>query len=177
MAKVPALAVPVAREFLHELGISPRIVKNDGSIDVAALAGEVVHEIEITTALTPPIKKTLQQADDLPPAGGGGTKPKAGPGLGARVGAFLQPTVRIRSIAGEKIIAPFGQPAPNVWKKNVLRAVVVVGGVVVGFVLIGFIGGRLTCGCPRPGKAVGAGPLPPRKLAPPVLAGAGAPSA
>ena len=146
MAKVPALAVPVVREFLHELGISTRAVRNDGTINTAAIVGEVVHEVEVTTALTPPIRKTLQQADVSPngDTSSGGKKSEAGRGLGARVGALIKPTVRIRGIFGERVISPYGRPVDGEWKRNVLKVTVVVGGVVVGLVLLGFAAGRLS---------------------------------
>lgn len=150
MAKVPALAVPVVREFLHELGISTSVVKNDGTINTSALVGEVVHEVEVTTALTPPVRKTLQQSDALPPdrGGRGGKKSSGGRGLGAKVGALIKPTVRIRGVFGERVISPYGSPIEGEWKRNVLKAAVVVGGVVVGLVTVGFIIGRVSVGRP-----------------------------
>jgi hypothetical protein len=90
------------------------------SFDVGSLLASVVGEVEVRTAVTPPVRIHVARGS-------------------SRLGPLLRPTVALRDQHGVVFhtIAPFG-PAPE------LAGYLVAGGVVLLLVGAGFALGRLT---------------------------------
>lgn len=147
MPRIPAATAPIARAFLSQLGLDADVIDQDGDVDLGDLAGELVYDVTIETAVAPPqrIKVRKEKKPDAEPAPEPGRRKKKRKGAGDRLARFIQPAITLRGPYGEKRIAPFGRPAQDAWRGFVWR---VGAGVLAGalvFALGGYVLGRWSC--------------------------------
>ncbi len=96
MQVVPPALVPAVQAYLQTQGQNPNILRGDGSFDEAGLIGLAFNQIEVRTAITPPLV--------FPITAGGPSQPTAM----QQVVAELQPTVIFSGPAGTFTVAPYG---------------------------------------------------------------------
>lgn len=168
MPRIPAATAPIARAFLSQLGLDADVIDDSGDLDLEDLAGELVYDVTVETAVAPPqrikIRKEKKAEPKPPPEP---KRKKKRKGFGDRLARFIQPAVTLRGPYGEKRFAPFGRPDADAWKRLAWKAGV---GAVLAlgvFAAGGFLLGRWTA---RGGtRALSGGPTR-RALSPPVYA-------
>lgn len=160
--------VPLLRVAFERAGLPDNLLSDDGDINVRALVGMVVQEVEIRTAYTPPRTISIRASSDArrpdPP-------PQGAPRPSPSVARKLQPTVEVRTDYGSFTLKPYGDPGPVIWRRNIAVLGASAAGLLLGVVLLGFFVGRLTA--PGPGRkaklASGALQLPARSVGGPLF--------
>lgn len=157
MPRIPAATAPIARAFLSQLGLDPDVIDDSGDLDLSDLAGELVYDVTIETAIAPAQRikvRKERKAEIIPPPGPPRKKKKERRGAGDRLARFLQPAITLRGPYGEKRFAPFGRPDPDAWKRLAWKAGVGAVAALGIFALGGYLLGRWTA--PR-GSALSGG--------------------
>lgn len=97
MQLISSSLVPATRNLIASQGGNPFMIRDDGSLSPDGVVSLFFNEVEIRTAVTPPLRFPI-----------GPTGAPASPAADALVKS-LQPSVTFRGPAGQVVVAPYGQ--------------------------------------------------------------------
>lgn len=114
MPPVVADDLETIRRFLASVGVPRDVVSDTGVVDQQRMVAALVPEIEVRSNCAPPLIVRLGDSQvSVPEQASGPVHP-----LMRVVGGRMQPSVRLRTIAGEQVYAPFGEPPAEAWRRT-----------------------------------------------------------